>query len=35
MFQDNKDDVKLLLSQEGKDKIVKLHVEALKKYMNL
>ena len=33
MFQDNKEDVKFLLSNEGKEKIVKVHVEAIKKYM--
>lgn len=31
MFQDNKDDVELLLSEEGKNKITKLHIEAIKK----
>lgn len=34
MFQDNKDDVKFLLSKEGKEKIVKLHIDAIVKYMN-
>lgn len=33
MFQDNKDDVKWLLSKEGKDKIVNLHKEAIKEYI--
>ena len=33
MFQDNKEDVKFLLSNEGKEKIVKVHVEAIKKYI--
>lgn len=33
MFQDNKEDVKFLLSDEGKEKIVKVHIEAIKKYM--
>lgn len=33
LFQDNKNDVKLLLSEEGKNKIIKLHVEGIKKYM--
>ena len=31
MFQDNKDDVELLLSEEGKNKITELHIEAIKK----
>lgn len=34
MFQDNKNDVKFLLSNEGKQKIVDLHVNAIKKYIN-
>jgi N-acetylmuramoyl-L-alanine amidase len=33
MFQDNKEDVKFLLSKEGKEKIVKLHIDAILKYM--
>ena len=32
LFQDNKEDVKILLSEEGKQKIVNLHVNAVKKY---
>jgi len=35
MFQDNKNDVKFLLSNEGKQKIVDLHISAIKKYGNL
>lgn len=31
MFQDNKDDVEFLLSEDGKNKIVELHIEAIKK----
>lgn len=31
MFQDNKDDVEFLLSEEGKNKITELHIEAIKK----
>ena len=33
MFQDNKDDVEFLLSEEGKNKITELHIEAIKKSM--
>ena len=33
MFQDNKDDVELLLSEEGKNKITELHIEEIKKSM--
>ena len=33
MFQDNKDDVAFLKSEEGKEKIVSLHFNAVKKYM--
>ena len=33
MFQDNKDDVAFLKSEEGKEKIVDLHVNAIKKYI--
>lgn len=33
MFQDNKDDVKFLLSKEGKEKIVKLHIDGILKYI--
>ena len=33
LFQDNKEEVKFLLSKEGKETIVKLHVEGIKKYM--
>lgn len=34
LFQDNKEDVQLLLSNEGKDKIVDLHVEGIVNYLN-
>ena len=33
MFQDNKEDVDFLLSEEGKKKIVELHVNGLKDYV--
>ena len=33
MFQDNHDDVAFLKSEEGKEKIVALHVNAIKKYL--
>lgn len=33
MFQDNKKDVEFLLSKEGKEKIVKLHIDAIVEYM--
>ena len=35
MFQDHKDDVAFLKSEEGKLKIVDLHVNAIKKYLEL
>ena len=35
MFQDNKDDVAFLKSEDGKEKIVDLHVNAIKKYLEL
>lgn len=35
LFQDNKDDVDYLLSEEGKQAIVDLHVEAITKYLAL
>ena len=35
MFQDNKDDVAFLKSDYGKEKIVALHVNAIKKYLEL
>ena len=35
MFQDNKSDVEFLKSEEGKLKIVDLHVNAIKKYLEL
>ena len=35
LFQDNKDDVDYLLSQKGKQEIVALHFDAIKKYINL
>jgi len=34
MFQDNHEDVRLLLSEEGKQKIVDLHVEGIINYIN-
>ena len=35
MFQDNKDDVAFLKSDEGKEKIVDLHFNAVKKYLEM
>ena len=35
MFQDNKSDIEFLKSEEGKLKIVDLHVNAIKKYLEL
>ena len=35
MFQDNKEDVALLKSDKGKEKIVDLHFNAVKKYLEL
>ena len=35
MFQDNHEDVAFLKSEEGKEKIVELHVNEIKKYMNI
>lgn len=35
MFQDNKDDVEFLKSERGKNIIVDLHVNAIKKYLEL
>lgn len=34
-FQDNKEDVELLLSREGKEKVAKIHVEGIIKYLGL
>ena len=34
LFQDNKEDVKYLLSKEGKDTLVDIHVKALENYVN-
>lgn len=34
MFQDNKNDVTFLLSEEGKEKIVQLHVNGILNYLN-
>lgn len=34
MFQDNKEDVKFLLSEEGKRAIIKTHIEGIVKYIN-
>jgi N-acetylmuramoyl-L-alanine amidase len=33
LFQDNKDDVKILLSEEGKQKLINIHLNAIKKYI--
>lgn len=35
LFQDNQEDVNFLLSDEGKQAIVRLHVEGIKKYINM
>ena len=35
LFQDNKEDVEFLLSDEGKRTIIDLHVQAIKKYIQL
>ena len=35
LFQDNKDDVDYLLSERGKQEIVALHFDAIKRYINL
>ena len=35
LFQDNKEEVKYLLSEQGKQTIVNLHFEAIKKYINI
>ena len=35
MFQDNKEDVEFLKSDEGKEKIVELHFNSIKKYLEL
>ncbi|WP_294477285.1 N-acetylmuramoyl-L-alanine amidase [uncultured Bacteroides sp.] len=34
-FQDNREDVEYLLSREGKDAIVRIHVEGITKYLGL
>lgn len=34
MFQDNKEDVEFLLSEEGKNKIINLHFNAINAYIN-
>jgi N-acetylmuramoyl-L-alanine amidase len=34
LFMDNKEDVKLLLSEEGKNKIVNLHVKGILTYLD-
>ena len=34
LFQDNKGDVKILLSEEGKEKIVKIHIDSILQYIN-
>lgn len=33
LFQDNKDDVEILLSEEGKQKLINIHLNAIKKYI--
>jgi N-acetylmuramoyl-L-alanine amidase len=35
LFQDNKDEVDFLLSEEGKQIIIDLHYNAIKKYIEL
>lgn len=35
LFQDNREDVKFLLSKEGKETIVKLHMDSIKEYKTL
>lgn len=34
LFQDNKDDVAFLLSEEGKEKLMRVHVNAIEKYVD-
>lgn len=34
LFQDNEEDVKFLLSEEGKDAIINLHVNGIKRYLS-
>ena len=34
-FQDNKDDVDFLLSREGKEAVVRIHIEGIAKYLGL
>ena len=34
LFQDNREDVAILQSEEGRQRIVELHVEAIKNYIN-
>lgn len=34
-FQDNKEDVKYLLSREGKDAVARIHIEGIVKYLGL
>jgi N-acetylmuramoyl-L-alanine amidase len=34
LFMDNKEDVQLLLSAEGKNKIVNLHIKGILEYLN-
>lgn len=34
-FQDNKEDVEYLLSREGKDTVVRIHIEGILKYLGL
>lgn len=35
LFQDNREDVKYLLSEEGKAAIINLHVDGIQRYLNL
>ena len=34
LFQDNREDVSILQSKDGRQRIVELHVEAIKNYVN-
>ena len=35
LFQDNKDDVEYLLSREGKDAVVRIHIEGIAKFLGV
>ena len=35
LFQDNKDDVNFLLSDEGKRKVIQLHIDGIAKYLSI